>query len=60
MSFQNRDINLAVKLPVITCTSCDQKIVLMAVLDCAEIDVDNLTYPQTAFTYCPFCGEKAK
>lgn len=56
MSIENRNIDLSVNLPVNKCSSCNQKFVLITVDDCAEFDVDNVSYPQTKVKYCPYCG----
>lgn len=56
MSFERRNINLSIELPVVKCSSCNQKFTLIGVNDCAEFDVDNVTYLETKIRYCPYCG----
>lgn len=60
MSFENRNVDLSVNLPVIKCNQCEQKFSLITVNDCAEIDVDNVSYLQTEVRFCPYCGNENK
>jgi len=55
---ENRKIDVAVSMPVISCTACQQKFVLMTFNECAEFEIDNLTYMQEKASYCPYCGER--
>lgn len=58
MKLENRAISLSVDLPVMACDGCEKKFILMDVRDCAEFDVDNLTYIETEAKFCPYCGKK--
>lgn len=55
---ENRKIDVAVSVPVISCTACKQKFVLMTFNECAEFGQDNVTYMEEETKHCPYCGEK--